>query len=127
MTINKYVIIKNFSEVKLSNNGTEYRWVTLEDLQNGKTIDMAFFSDSSKSFLKKIQEGDTKRKILGEIREVNITQEMINRVTTKPEKLRIKAGDIIELFIWYLNGWETAPEFEILVKSLKLQLYRYKK
>lgn len=122
----KYVIIDSYCEIKCSKNGTEYRWVTLRDIQNNKTISFALFSDSCNLIWKKILIGDTKKKILGEIADVQVTKNLLDNVTKDPEGLTISPGDTIELFIWHLDGWNRKSEIDRLIKSLKLQLYKYR-
>lgn len=125
MDIN-YVRILNFGPIKISGIGKEFRHVTIQDLNNEKSVDYIIFKEKHQFMWE-----DTKQEKLpevayyGEIISLKITKDLLTKITSV-FPLTIKEGDIVDLIIWYWDGWDQLSEEARIAKSLQDQIWRFR-
>jgi len=120
--------IEDYSNIKFSTLGNEYRHVTLRDLQNNQTIDHVLYNNEHSLLWSVILNNTYKRRSFGrEIRSITITEELIKATGIDVDQLTIKIGDEIDLLIWLCDGMENWSEAERIKESFKRQCWRYVK
>jgi hypothetical protein len=120
-----HVNILNYGPIKRSATGNEYRHVEFEDIITHKTIDYIIYGKKQSILWYKILEGEV-FKILwpGEVASIKVTQRHIEQLSSS-KPLTIKDGDIVDIIVWYWDGWAELPEERRVVNSMQDQIWRF--
>jgi len=126
MNHDKYIKIDETFDVKTNNRGDIFRQVVFRDLQNDKRIKYTLFKDSHNRLWKMLLKGPINNKLLGEIKTIKITDELLRDSGYKIDELSIDIGDEIDILVWWMDGNKSLPEDVRIRWSFSKQVYKYR-